>query len=515
MIANSLPFGPLAYAFIGAYLLSLIGIGWLGRRARKENSLKDFYLAGPGVGFVVLLLTLYATQYSGNTLFAFTSRGYEQGYLWLTSVQFMTAILVGFLIFAPKLYRLARKHGFVTPTDYIDRRFKLPPLNILAALVMVVSLGNYFLAQLTAMGRAIQGLTAAEGAAADNAFIWGVIVLASIMIVYESLGGFRAVAWTDVIQGAILAIGFAILLVMIFVKYGAPSETTRQLLETAPEKVLPPSGPALYKWISYIVIFGLGASLYPHAVQRIYAAKSGKVLRRSMAVMGFMPLLSTLVALLVGVTAAVYILDIPDGAATETVLTRVMRDIQSTGWFGYCLVVVIFAAILGAVLSTADSALLSVSSMLTKDIYARFINPNASQALLTKLGKLISWFLVIALAALAIYLNSLGGEKPTLIQIMDLKFDMLVQLAPAFMIGIHWKGLRAWPAFLGMAAGLAVALLMFILPKMDEQTFKWIVDINKLGVHRGLYGLALNVIIAVGGSLLIRRRIGENSPQSA
>ncbi|MFT5468774.1 MAG: SSS family solute:Na+ symporter [Verrucomicrobiales bacterium] len=506
MIADSLPFGPGAYAFIGLYLLSLIGIGWLGRRARKDNSLKDFYLGGSGVGFIVLLLTLYATQYSGNTLFAFTSKGFSQGYLWLTSVQFMTAILIGFLIYAPKLYRLARKHSFVTPTDYIDRRFKLPALNILAALIMVVSLGNYFLAQLTAMGRAIQGLTAAEGAAANNAFIWGVVVLAGIMIVYESLGGFRAVAWTDVIQGTVLAIGFAILLVMIFVKYGAPSITTQQLLATSPEKVLPPTGPDLFKWISYIVIFGLGASLYPHAVQRIYAAKSGKVLRRSMAVMSFMPLITTLVALLVGVTAAVYILDIPDGAATETVLTRVMLDIQSGGWFGYCLVVVVFAAILGAILSTADSALLSVSSMLTKDIYARFINPKATESSLTKLGKIISWVLVISLAALAIYLNSLGGKKPTLIQIMDLKFDMLVQLAPAFMIGINWKGLRAWPTLLGMAAGLSIALLMFILPKIDEVEFKWISEIYELGVHRGLYGLALNVFIAVGGSLLLGYR---------
>ena len=63
-----LPFGIDAYVFISLYLLSLLVIGGFGYRASKEQSLKDFYLAGKGIGFVVLLLTLYSTQYSGNTL---------------------------------------------------------------------------------------------------------------------------------------------------------------------------------------------------------------------------------------------------------------------------------------------------------------------------------------------------------------------------------------------------------------------------------------------------------------
>lgn len=500
MIPDSVPFGPGALTFIGLYLSSLILIGWIGRRARQENSMRDFYLGGSGVGFFVLLMTLYATQYSGNTLFAFTSRAYSIGYAWLTSVHFMTAILVGYLLIAPKLHRLAKQHGFVTPTDFVDHRFKFPPLNILATIIMVVTLGNYFLAQLTAMGRAFQGLT---GVNSNEMFVWGVITLAAIMIVYESLGGFRAVAWTDVIQGVVLALGFAILLIMIFVQYGSPAETTRQLLATAPAKIHPPEGVNLRKWISYILIFGLGSSLYPQALQRLYAAKSALGLGRSLGVMSFMPLLTTLVALLVGVTAAAHF-SIPSGAATETVLTLVMREIQSTGWFGYCLVVVIFAAVLGAVMSTADSALLSISSMLTKDIYGRFVSPNASDSFLTKLGKIISWVLVFVLAAIAIFLNTLEG-KPTLIQIMDLKFDMLIQLAPVFFIGIHWQGLQAKPAFAGMLAGLLVVLAMFLLPKLGLDPGGVIDEINSLGIHRGLYGLVLNLIIALGGSMLLRR----------
>ena len=77
-----LPFGPAALSVIFIYILSLIGIGWVGYRAREDNSMKDFYLAGRGFGFLVLLLTLYATQYSGNTLFGFTGKAYRIGFSW-------------------------------------------------------------------------------------------------------------------------------------------------------------------------------------------------------------------------------------------------------------------------------------------------------------------------------------------------------------------------------------------------------------------------------------------------
>ena len=112
---SKIPLGPAELGFITVYLISLIGIGYWGMRARTENSLKDFYLAGSGVGFMVLVLTLYATQYSGNTLFAFTGKTFRIGYAWLMSVHFMTSIIVVYLVFAPKLHRLAKQKNFITP----------------------------------------------------------------------------------------------------------------------------------------------------------------------------------------------------------------------------------------------------------------------------------------------------------------------------------------------------------------------------------------------------------------
>jgi len=191
---KDIPFGPGALAVVALYILSLLGVGWIAYRARKENSLRDFYLGGQGFGFFVLLLTLFATQYSGNTLLGFTGRAYKDGYSWMTCLHFMTAILVIYLLFAPQLHRAAKKYGFITPTDFLTHRYRMPALDTLAAVVMIVALANFMLAQLMAMGRVMEGLVGSTSKdSGESAFVWGVIGLAIIMVIYESLGGMRAV----------------------------------------------------------------------------------------------------------------------------------------------------------------------------------------------------------------------------------------------------------------------------------------------------------------------------------
>ena len=98
-----LPFGAGAWTVIFLYIGSLLLFGWYGYRSRTENTLNDFYLAGPGFGFFVLLLTLYATQYSGNVFFAFTGMTYRIGFSWIMSTYFMLAIVVFYLVYALRL----------------------------------------------------------------------------------------------------------------------------------------------------------------------------------------------------------------------------------------------------------------------------------------------------------------------------------------------------------------------------------------------------------------------------
>ena len=114
-VTELLPLDAAGLAFIGGYLVILLGIGYWSYRARRTNSMRDFYLAGDGIGFVVLLLTLYATQYSGNTLFGFPGKTYRIGYSWLIAVHFMTAIVCVYVFFAPQLHRLSQRHSLCNP----------------------------------------------------------------------------------------------------------------------------------------------------------------------------------------------------------------------------------------------------------------------------------------------------------------------------------------------------------------------------------------------------------------
>jgi SSS family solute:Na+ symporter/sodium/pantothenate symporter len=246
----------------------------------------------------------------------------------------------------------------------------------------------------------------------------------------------------------------------------------------------------------------VGAALYPQAIQRIYAAKSATALRKSLAVMAFMPLGTALIAVLAGVTAAAHLAGELKGADSDAVLGVMLRHIQEQSVFGHAVVVLIFAAVLGAIMSTADSALLSISSMVTKDLYAWFIRPNAGQEALTRLGKRISTLFMITLAALAVWLNN-SGTKLTLVELLEMKFDMLLQLAPAFMIAIHWKGMRAGPVFAGMLIGLAFALCFFWVPAKGDGLLTLL---KNSGLHPGLYALLLNIGIGVTGSWIVNAR---------
>ena len=486
-------FDQTAFIFICIYLSSLIIIGFFGYYARKENTLKDFYLAGNGLGLIVIFLTFYATQYSGNTLFGYSGMTYRIGYSWIMCVHFMTAIIACYLIFAPRLYKRAKRYNYITPTDYLHHRFGSNSINVIVTVIMIFVLSNYLLAQLMAMGRAMQGLSSADP---NTAYQQGVILLTLIMIIYGTLGGIRAVAWTDVIQGSILIIGLIILLFIIFQQFGSISSATKVIQQNQDlSKINVPDANRIREWFSYILIVGFGSTLYPQAIQRIYAARSEKILRQGLAFMAFAPLFTALIAVIVGIYAIAYVPGL-EGTASDQALTRVLSIVQKNSYLGYWLTVVLYAAVLAAMMSTADSALLSISSMLSKDIYSRFVNVNATEARLTFLGKLFSWCLIIILVWLAIYLN----DKASLLKLLDRKFDLLIQLVPAFMLSIHWRGSQALPTLIGLIIGIFISLCL------AYGGFNFVHEGKIYGFHPGLIGLTFNLLITISGSIYINSK---------
>ncbi len=464
-----------------AYLGLLLLVGLLGWKSRKSDSLVDFYMGNRSTGLWVLLLTMYATQYSGNTLFGFTGKTYRVGFAWTVSIQFMTTIVVVYLTFAPRLFAISRRHTFITPGDYLQHRFSYRPLSIAATLIMVIAIGNFLLAQMMAMGKAVEGLVELDS---WTAYSGGVVFLAAIIVVYETLGGFRAVAWTDAVQGSILCVGFAALLFLMFERFGSLEQATAMLAERAPETLQPPDAAGTREWISYLLVVGVGAALYPQAIQRIYCARNASTLRRSLMVMAFLPLLTTTVSIIAGIMGRAWLPDLIT-EQTDSLLTLMCREIQQHSELGRWLVVILFAAILAAIMSTADSILLSISSMITRDVYGPWIGSRGTEQHLMQTGKRISWLCISAAATGAILLRD-----TTLVTLLDRKLDLLIQLSPAFILGVWWPRLSARPVLAGIAAGVIIVIAMTAS------------GYGKLyGFHAGLYGLALNMAVCVTASL--------------
>jgi len=462
--------------FLFLYLFSLIGVGLLGYYSKKEDSLGDFYLAGRGMGGIVLFLTLYATQYSGNTMIGFSGRAYRQGFTALVTVTFMCAIIGLYFIYAPKLHDLSRKHSFITLGDFIYHRFKSIHLTITISIISIIALGNYILTNLKAIGFIVHGATAGQ-----VTFVNAIIILSIIMVIYETLGGMRSVAWTDMLQGVLLLFGVIVIFYIIYEQYGDLYAISYRLQVNRPDFWTPPNWNAKRLWLSTILVVSIGVSVYPHAIQRIYSAKDSSTLRKSLQLMVFMPFVTTLFMVIVGIVGASQIEDLDRNSSEQIsilLLVDLAEQIPNISW----LIVMFLAAVIAAIMSTVDSALLAISSTVTQDLF-RKLKPDTSQKQLLLFGKTISWIIMLFAVVMAINLPQ------TIWQLFQIKLELLCQIAPAIFLGIHIKSISSRSILIGVYIGTLTSLGIMV--------GNWIgfpIPIKPYGIHAGLWGLIINCL---------------------
>lgn len=469
--------------FMGIYLFSLIMVGLAGRYARKEDSMADFYLGGRSMGLFVLFLTLYATQYSGNTMIGFAGKSYRQGYQFLVSVTFMISVIAAYLIYAPRLYRLSKKHNFITIGDYIQCRFGSRTLTILITAICIFALGNYILSNLKAIGYIVVTSTGGK-----VSFTQGIIVVSLIMIIYETLGGMRSVAWTDVIQGVLLLTGCLFIFGIIEYQYGGLSMAADKLISSHPQLWTPPTGAQKRFWLSSIVIFFFGISIYPQAIQRIYSARDSHTLKRSFQIMAFMPLVTTFFMFMVGIVGITRFHDL-NKQESEQIAMLLLNDLAQHIAGVRIFIILFISAAVAAIMSTVDSALLAISSIFTQDIY-RPVRPHSSQRHLTTMGKIFSWSIMGFMAYLATILPQ------TIWKLIEIKLQILCQVSPAIFLGVHIKSLRHTAVLYGIIAGICVTVFI-----MYADTLGLRIPPKPWGFHAGVLGLAVNfmTILILGG----------------
>ncbi len=475
-------FGVLGVLGLGVYLTILVGVAEVARRARRDASPGDHFLAGRELGVFVLFLTLYDTAYSGNSLLGYPGESYRRGFSWIMATGFMMSIIVAFHLLVPRLRPVAVSFDFVTPGDWVRHRFGGQSgghaLLMGVAILMTVALANFLFAQLKAMGE-----MAAQVTGGIVPYEVGVVILAGMVLLYETLGGMRAVAWTDAAQALLMMVGLITLMTWLLGVSGGVGALTESIQAVRPEAVRVPDGRECLNWASTIVLLGLASVVYPQAIQRVYAASSARTLRRSLALMTFMPLTTTLVVTLIGLAAIPRFAGL-DAVEADRVMPLLLGEWAEGSLLFAVAAVLVFLGALAAIMSTADSVLLSLGSQVAGDVLGRsHVDPAT-----TALGKRIAAAVMVAMAALAMV-----ARDVTLWGLIELKMELLIQCVPAFLIALHWRGLRAGPAFVGLVVGTALAV--------GGVVFEW----KRVGgVHIGVIGLAVNVAIALIGSVLIR-----------
>ena len=335
---NPLTFG------IAAYILAQLGIGvWVSRRIKTED---DYLVAGRSLGPVLLTFTVFATWFGAETCIGAAGAVYEDGLVGGTSDPFgyaLCIVLTG-LFFAVPLWRLK----LTTLADLFRIRFDRSVERLAVVLLVPTSL-FWAAAQVRAFG---QVLSAASGLEVDVT----ISIAAAVVIAYTMFGGLLADAWTDLVQGIALIIGLGALFFAVghaegFSLLGRlgpgaldPFGGNRTLLETAEEWAVPV----------------VGSLVAAEVVARMVAARSEKVALRGTVVAGVAYLLIGLVPVLLGLLGAVLI---PDLADPEQILPRLAERYLPTTLY------VLFAgALVSAILSTVDSALLVASSLVSHNL---------------------------------------------------------------------------------------------------------------------------------------------------
>lgn len=485
-------FGAWGVVALVIYLLALVGVAEIAKRAKVDTSPSDHFLAGRSLGVFVLFLTLYATAYSGNSLLGYPGRAYRSGFDFIMATGFMMAIIVMFHALVPKLRPLAVMHHFVTPGDYLRIRFQGEwgrRLRITAAILMSLALANFLLAQLKAMGEIASLVT--DGRVPYGA---GVVGLAAVILFYETRGGMRAVAWTDAAQGLVMLVGLISLFAWLMSESGGLESITRTVAQKRPSAVALPSATVCINWFSTIALMGLASVLYPQAIQRIFAAESGRALRLSFAGMSFMPLVTTLIVTLIGI-AAIARFELETDIASDGVVPLLLRDWGEAGGLSGIAAMLVFLGALSAIMSTADSCLLSLGSLLSRDLLGRQGSTEAD----TQLGKRLAAAMLIITIPIALQ------RDLTLWRLIELKMELLIQCVPAFLIALHWPRLSAGGVFAGMIVGtlFSAGLTLFGITR-------------PFGVHVGVIGCGLNTVIAVLGSwFTLRLKAADQPAQTA
>jgi len=308
---------------------------------------------------IVLFFSIAATNFSAFTFLGFAGNAYNTGFGQYGIMAFGTGFMaIMFYIIGRKVWLLGKTYGYVTPAELIGKHFNSLKLRILVMVVMVLFTIPYLATQAIGAGILLEYVT-------NGGFQWmiGAIVTMVVIMVYVLFGGMRGSGWTDVIQGILMISAMILAVVFIADNLGGFEAANSMAFNSNPELFIRPGGGDYFMpliWLSFMLLWIFADPMFPQIFSRFYTAKDEKSLKYSMIfypiIVSFLFLFPVLIGIWahgVGIT--------PD--QQDMVLPMMVANYSPK--FVYAFVMV---GALAALMSTADSQLLSLSTMISHDL---------------------------------------------------------------------------------------------------------------------------------------------------
>jgi sodium/proline symporter len=454
---------------IGLYAAVLLAIGFLA--SKKTADIRDYFVGGKKLGFINVAFSARATGESAWLLIGLTGMGYALGAqaFWVV-VGELLGVGGAWLFMARRFKRLTDRYDSVTVPDYLESRFRDSGhwLRIIAAGALLVFVPIYAGTQVFAAGGAFFDFLGI------NHYLGATIGFA-IVLVYITQGGFTAVVWSDVFQGALMFLGLVILPVVALAHAGGLMEITDSLRSQDPNLLTlhgpdqtNASGIVLSGWnylsmISVVGLAGIGIGFWgsPQIFVRFISLRSEKEIIPGAATALMWTVLADSGAVLIGIFGrALFNTEIGlDKEAVLPFMAETLLHALFTGLF--------IAMVLSAIMSTIDSLLIIAASAGVRDYWQKIRHPEMTDLQLIRVSRVVTLGLSLIAFGVGMGLLLYNKDKAIFWVIIFGWSGIAATFCPVIILSLFWSKITALGAKCAMLAGfVAVPMLSFVAPPL-------------------------------------------------
>ncbi|NEO97130.1 MAG: sodium:solute symporter family protein [Symploca sp. SIO2E9] len=456
------------YMALAAYLLFTLWVGIIGYRS-QEDTPENYFLANRNLGAVVLFFTLSATNFSAFAFLGFSGAGYRIGLSYYPMMGFGTALVgLAFYFIGYKVWLLGKAKGLITPSELIEQRCPSQTLKLIFLTVMVIFTLPYLTLQPIGAGYLLENLTNGQ-----IPYFTGATFLTLVIVLYVFMGGMRSVALTDVLQGILMFVFMLAAVVAIANSLGGFAQANSTVFTLEPE-LFSRQGMGNFftprKWFSYMLLWILSVPMFPQMFMRFYTPKTPNPLKVSAVVYPVVTATMFICPVLIGMWGHIAFPELV-GKDTDQIFPMMLTEYTPV-WLSSLVMV----GALAALMSTLDSQLLALSSMITRDIYISYLRKNASLQEQTFVGRLLIF--VLAIIGLIIAYN----PPATIAAIATQAFTGLAVLFPTVIAALYIKRVNPLSCIISILVGEAavIGFQFGIIPQVFTFGFLPVVPIVSL-----------------------------------